>query len=117
MHRGFLKNLVAFLLVSALTLGTVAVLSAATRLGPDAAAQYSQQVRREEPQVEELSAPVQKWDAFSVVESIGGFLLILAVAGGSGLLVLRGKRKGTVSHTGQAYRPRKDRARAARGRV
>lgn len=117
MRRGFLKNLLAFLLVLVLTLGTVAVLSAATRLGPDAAERYSKQVRKEEPQVEELSAPVQAWDAFSVVESIGGFLLILVVAGGSGLLVLRGKRKGTSSHTGQAYHPRKDRARTVRSRA
>ena len=117
MRRGFFRNLLAFLLVLVLTLAAVSILSAATRLGPDAAAQYSQAVRQEAPQVAELSAPAKAQGAASWLESIGGFLVIVVAAGAGGLSLLRGRRKRGAATGGQAYRPRKDMARTVRGRL
>ena len=114
MGGGFFRNLLAFLVALVLTLGTVMVLSAATQKKADAADRYSQQVRQEETQVEELSAPVQSRRPASFLEAAGGFLLIIAVSGAGAMLLLRIVRKGRASHKGQAYRPKKDMAHIVR---
>lgn len=110
MGRGILKNLLSFLLVLLLTVGVVAVLSASTKAGPDAVARYSQEVRREPAPVEAFFAPAQEQSAVSVVEAMGGFLSILAVAGVGVLVLARGKNRGRQA-AAQCYQPRKDRAR------
>lgn len=114
MRGGFVRNLLAFLVALVLTVGTVMVLSAATQEKADTAAQYSQQVRQGETQVEELSAPVQPYQAVSLLEAAGGFLLIIAISGAGAMLLLRAIRKGRSSHRGQAYRPKKDMAHIVR---
>lgn len=114
MRGGFVRNLLAFLVALVLTAGTVMVLSAATQEKADTAAQYSQQVRQGETQVEELSAPVQPYQAVSLLEAAGGFLLIIAISGAGAMLLLRAIRKGRSSHRGQAYHPKKDMAHIVR---
>lgn len=107
-RKGFLKNLVALALTLVLTLGVVLILSAATKISPDAAAEYSRQVREGEAQVEEFSAPAHTHDQVSFLEAAGGFLLIIGVSAGAAVLLLRLMRKGWLTHTGQAYKPRND---------
>lgn len=114
MGRGILKNLLSFLLVLILTIGVVAVLSASTKAGPDAAARYSQEVRREPAPVEVFFAPAQEHGTFSMAEATGGFLLILAVAGAGLLVLARGKDRGRQAAS-QSYQPRRDRARGKAG--
>ena len=73
-----------------------------------------EQVRQEETQVEELSAPVQSRRPASFLEAAGGFLLIIAASSAGAMLLLRVVRKGRASHKGQAYRPKKDMAHIVR---
>lgn len=110
MRRGILRNLLAFVVALVVTVGVVTVLSAATQIGPDAAAQYSREVRREETRVEALSAPVHTHESVSFLEAAGGFLLIIVISGGGSMLLLRSMRRGRAVHTGQAYKPRNDMA-------
>lgn len=73
-------KLLVFLLVLALTIGIVAVLSAATREAPQAAAdRYMEQVHSQSQQSTGLSAPAAAGSGISVFASLGGFFAILAI--------------------------------------
>lgn len=110
MGRSLLKNFLAVAVALVVTLGAVTVLSAATKASPDAAKQYSYEVRREETQVAELSAPAHTQDPVSLWEAAGGFVLILGVSAGGAVFLLRAMQKGRVRHTGRGYQPRRDMA-------
>ncbi len=117
MGRGLLKNLLAIAAALVVTLGVVTVLSAATKASPDAAQRYSQEVRREETQVSELSAPAHTQDPVSFLEAAGGFVLIIGVSAAGALLLLRAMQKGRVHHTGRGYQPRRDMAHGSQRRM
>ncbi len=110
--RRLLKNLLAITLALVFTAGAVTVLSAATKAAPDAAEQYSRQVRQDEAQVEEFSAPVHTHEPVSFLEAVGGFLLILGISAAGAVFLLRAMQKGRNLHTGQGYQPRRDIAHA-----
>lgn len=114
MRRGILRNLLAVIVALVVTAGVVMVLSAATQASPDAAAEYSRQVRQEETQVEALSAPAHAHDSVSFLEAAGGFLLIIVLSGAGALLLLRMIQKGHVVHKAQSYHPRSDMAHIVR---
>ena len=111
--RKAILNLLGFLAVLVLTVAAVNVLSVISE-NTDPVARYTEQVRREEVQVEEFSAPAQD-KGLSFSQGMGAFGLIVAVAGGGYLLAVRGKRKGR-GQRGRGYQPRKDTAHALRGR-
>lgn len=105
-----LKNLLAVAAALVFTALAVTVLSAATKTTPDAAEQYSRQVRQVEVQVEEFSAPAHTHEETSFLEAAGGFVLILGVSAAGAMLLLRAMQKGRMGHTGQGYQPRRDMA-------
>lgn len=108
------KNVLSFLLVLALTIGTVAALSMVTQAKTETApAEYSQQIRQEEnAEVTELSAAIPEAESTSPLASIGAFLLLLAIPV-AGLLIFCKARKRGHSYQEQAHRrysPRSDMA-------
>lgn len=107
------KNLLTFVLVLALTIGTVAALSMATAAKTETApARYSQQVRETQAApATELSAAIPE-ETLSPAASLGAFAMILAIPGTGIFLFLRSRRKGRVParQPGRRYSPRADMA-------
>lgn len=114
MGRGILKNLLAVIVALAVTVGVIVVFSAATKIAPDAAAEYSREVRQEEVQVQELAAPAHAQEPFSFLEAAGGFLLIICVSAGGAVLLLRRLQKSQGARGGRGYQPRRDMAHEVR---
>ncbi len=113
MGRRLLKNLLAIIVTLVFTALAVTVLSAATKSTADAAEQYSRQVRQEEAQVAELSAPAHAHEKVSFLEAAGGFVLILGVSAAGAMFLLRAMQKGRVAQARQSYHPRQDIAHGA----
>ncbi len=113
MEHRILKNLLAFVLVLVLTIGTIAALSMATAAKTEtASARYSQQVREsQESTATELSAAVPE-SGLSPAASIGAFALILLIPAGGLYLFRRSQRKENKSapQGKRRYSPRADRA-------
>ena len=95
MRHGVWKGIFTFVLVLALTVGTVAALSTATAAKAETApARYSQKVREAQSSAAatELSAPVNE-ESNSPLVSMGIFVLVLAVTGFGCAAYLRSRRK------------------------
>lgn len=117
-HRVW-KSILTFLLVLALTVGTVAALSMATAAKAGTApARYSQQVRENQaPPAEELSAVIPE-ERPSPLKNAAAFALILAVPGLGVVRFFgsrqnagrRGKGRRNADHRPQRYSPRADMA-------
>jgi len=113
MQRPIWKSLLTFVLVLALTIGTVATLSMATAAKTDTApARYSRQVRETQaPPATELSAAIPE-ETLSPAASMGAFAMVLAIPAAGIFLFLRSRRKGCVpaKQPGRRYSPRADMA-------
>lgn len=113
MQRRIWKNLLTFVLVLILTVGTVAALSMATAAKTETApARYSQQIQEARaPSATELSAAIPE-NTLSPVVSVGAFTMILAIPGIGSFLFLRFRRKGRIPEKkpGRRYSPRADMA-------
>ncbi|RKJ42049.1 hypothetical protein D7X94_00795 [Acutalibacter sp. 1XD8-33] len=110
MVRKGLGKFLTFLLVLVVTLGVVAVLSAASHVSPEAAAdRYLRQVRDQEEETAELSAPAEGCPEISFVASSIGFLAMLVIPVAGFLAFARSKRAGCDNKKSrQSYRPRKN---------
>lgn len=113
MKRMVLKNLFSFLIVFALTVGTVATLSMVTSAKTETASEkYSQQVRENrDVQVTELSASIPE-ETVSPVEGVIAFAFILAIPTVVTVVVSRSRvnEKAGKSRTVRRYSPRADMA-------
>ncbi len=113
MEHRILKNLLTFVLVLALTIGTIAALSMATAAKTEtASARYSQQIREsQESAVTELSAAIPE-NGLSPAASVGAFALILLIPAGGLYLFRRSQRKGKkqMPQGKRRYSPRADMA-------
>lgn len=111
MRKSIWKSLLTFVLVLALTVGTVAALSMATAAKAETApARYSQQVRETQmPPAKELSAALPE-EASSPVSGMAAFALVLVISGLGFSLFLVSLRKGrsAAAHSGRRYSPRAD---------
>lgn len=80
MSRMKFGKVITFLLVFAVTVALVALLSASTRVTPDAAAErYIQQLQAQQAEPEALSAPETAGAGVSWVASTAGFLSLMAL--------------------------------------
>ncbi len=112
MRRSVWKSLLTFVLVLALTVGTVAALSMATAAKAETApARYSQQVREAQtPPAKELSAALPE-ESSSPVSGVTAFLMVLVISGlGLSLLLVSQRRNRSAAHSGRRYSPRADMA-------
>ncbi len=113
MRHGVWRSILTFVLVLALTVGTVATLSMATAAKAETASvRYSQQVRASQaPEATELSASIPQ-ENLSPAASAGAFALILSIPALGVCLFLRARRRGRSGavQSGRRYSPRADMA-------
>lgn len=110
MGRKGLGKFVTFLLVLAVTLGVVAVLSAASHVSPEAAAdRYLQEVHTRQEETASLSAPAEGHPEIPLLASSAGFLVMLVIPAAAYLAFAKSRRTGRENkRPRQSYRPKND---------